>query len=214
MLLSLAGVIALNVHLYVIVPKGFFPQQDTGALMGSIQADQSISFQAMRDKLQHFVDIVKADPAVQGVVGFTGGGQLNTAQMFITLRPVAERKLSADQVIGRLRGKLAREPGASLFLQATQDIRVGGRSGNAQYQYTLQADDLETLRAWESRARQAFSRLPGLTDVSTISRTGASRPAWSSTAIVWPGWASVKVKSTPRLTICSASGWFRPSTTR
>ena len=167
MLLSLAGVIAMNIYIYVIVPKCFFPQQDTGALIGSIQADQSISFQAMRDKLQHFVAIVKADPAVQGVVGFTGGGQLNTAQMFITLKPVAERKLSADQIIGRLRGKLAREPGASLFLQATQDIRVGGRSGSAQYQYTLQADDLETLRGWEPRVRQAFSRLPELTDVST-----------------------------------------------
>ena len=167
MLLVLAGVIGLNIDLYIVAPKGFFPQQDTGALIGSIQADQSTSFQAMRGKLAYFVDIVKADPAVQGVVGFTGGGQTNTAQMFITLKPLAERRLSADRVIGRLRGKLAHEPGASLFLQATQDIRVGGRSGNAQYQYTLQADTIDVLRAWEPRVRQALSRLPELADVST-----------------------------------------------
>jgi len=167
MLLSLAGVIALTVYLYAIVPKGFFPQQDTGAMVGSIQADQSTSFQAMRDKLQRFVGIVQADPAVEGVVGFTGGGQVNSARMFITLKPLAERRISADRVIGRLRGKLAHEPGANLFLQSTQDIRVGGRSGNAQYQYTLQADDIATLRSWEPRVRQALSRLPELADVST-----------------------------------------------
>jgi len=167
MLAILALTIGFNIYLYGVVPKGFFPQQDVGRLIGSIQADQSISFQAMQEKLTNFVDILKKDPAVDNVVAFTGGGQRNTGMIFVSLKPLAERKLSSDQVIARLRPKLGREPGASLFLQPQQDIRVGGRASNAQYQYTLQADNIDELRQWEPKIRQAFSRLPQLTDVST-----------------------------------------------
>ena len=167
MLLLLAATVCLNVYLYVVVPKGFFPRQDTGRLVGSIQADQGISFQAMRRKLASFVAILRADPAVESVIAFTGGGQRNSGRMFVTLKPLSERNLSADRVIARLRGKLAREPGASLFLVPVQDIRVGGRHANAQYQFTLRADDLEDLRTWEPRVRRALGRLPELEDVNT-----------------------------------------------
>ncbi len=167
MLLLLAATVGFNIYLYSIVPKGFFPQQDVGRLSGNIQADQSISFQAMREKLANYVEIVRADPAVDNVVAFTGGGQRNSGFVFISLKPLAERKLSADQVIARLRPQLAREPGASLFLQPQQDIRIGGRMGNAQYQYTLQADNITELRSWEPRIKQALSQLPKLADVNT-----------------------------------------------
>ncbi|HUL41660.1 MAG TPA: multidrug efflux RND transporter permease subunit [Burkholderiales bacterium] len=167
MLLLLAATIGLNVYLYIIVPKGFFPQQDTGRLIGIIDADQSISFQAMRQKLADFMEIIRKDPAVESVVGFTGGFRVNSGFMFVSLKPLKQRRLSADRVIARLRGKLAREPGASLYLQAAQDIRMGGRPSNAQYQYTLQADELKDLRTWEPRVRKALSGLPQLTDVST-----------------------------------------------
>jgi len=167
MLLLLLATVAFNIYLYSIVPKGFFPQQDTGRLIGSIQADQSISFQSMRDKLSAFVEIVRQDPDVEGVIGFTGGGQRNTGFMFVVLKPLSERKLPVDKVIGRLRGKLAQVPGANLFLQAVQDIRVGGRSANAQYQFTLQANTIDELRAWEPPIRQALSQLKQLTDVNT-----------------------------------------------
>jgi len=166
-MLVLLVTICLNVYLYIIVPKGFFPQQDTGRLIGFIQADQSISFQAMRQKLADFIDIVRADPAVDNVVGFTGGQQRNTGSMFVALKPLSQRKESADQVVARLRVKLAKEPGANLFLNPVQDIRVGGRQSNATYQYTLQADDLSELRAWEPRIRAALNDLPQLTDVNT-----------------------------------------------
>jgi multidrug efflux pump len=167
MLLILLATVALNVYLYTVIPKGFFPQQDTGRLIGGIQADQSISFQAMRDKLAVFVKIVGQDPAVDGVVGFTGGGQTNSGRMFIGLKPLAQRKQSIDKVIARLRGKLSHEPGANLFLQGMQDIRVGGRSSNALYQYTLQADNIDELRNWEPKIRAALSELPQLADVNT-----------------------------------------------
>lgn len=167
MLVLLLATVAFNFYLYAIVPKGFFPQQDTGRVVGNIQADQSISFQSMRGKLATFVDIVSKDPAVEGVVGFTGGGQRNSGFMFISLKPLSERKVSADQVIARLRGKLSHEPGAALFLQAVQDFRMGGRAGNAQYQYTLQANTIEELRTWEIRIRQALSPLKELADVNT-----------------------------------------------
>jgi multidrug efflux pump len=166
-MLILLATICLNVYLYVIVPKGFFPQQDTGRLIGNIQADQSISFQAMRQKLADFVEIIRKDPAVRSVVGFTGGSQVNSGFMFVTLKPLKERKLSVDQVIARLRGKLANEPGAKLFLQAAQDIRMGGRPSNAQYQYTLQADRLSDLRAWGPHILQALTQLPELADVNS-----------------------------------------------
>ena len=166
-LLILFATIAFNIWLYTIVPKGFFPQQDTGRLTGAIQADQSISFQAMRQKIVDFTTIILRDPAVDTVVVFTGGGQRNTGFMFVVLKDLAQRKVSADEVIRRLRPKLAREPGASLFLQPVQDIRVGGRPANAQFQYTLQADDLSELREWEPKLRQALTQLPQLADVNT-----------------------------------------------
>jgi multidrug efflux pump len=166
-MLVLLATVCLNVYLYIAVPKGFFPQQDTGRVIGFIQADQGISFQAMRQKLASFVDIVRADPAVESVVAFTGGGQRNSGSMFVGLKSLSERGMSADQVIGRLRGKLAHEPGANLFLVPVQDIRIGGRQSNAQYQYTLQADDLAELRAWEPKIRAAMSELPELVDVNT-----------------------------------------------
>ncbi len=176
-LLALLGTVALNVYLFGAIPKGFFPQQDTGRIMGMVQADQTISFQAMQDKLRRFVAIVKDDPAVETVVGFTGGGQLNSANMFISLKPLAERKMSADQVIARLRGKLAPVPGASLFLQAAQDFRVGGRPGNAQYQYTLYADDLDDLRTWTPRLTEALRKSPELADVNSDQQTGGQEVA-------------------------------------
>ncbi|EKS7765275.1 multidrug efflux RND transporter permease subunit MdtC [Edwardsiella piscicida] len=166
-LLMLLAVIGLNIWLYISIPKTFFPQQDTGRLMGFIQADQSISFQAMRGKLQDFMRIVRADPDVENVTGFTGGARVNSGMMFIALKPLGERKQDAQQVIARLRAKLAHEPGANLFLMAVQDIRAGGRQGNASYQYTLLSDDLAVLRHWEPQVRKALAALPQLTDVST-----------------------------------------------
>ena len=163
----LAATVALNFWLYTQLPFGFFPQQDTGRLNGGIQADQSISFQLMRQKLQKFIEIVKADPDVESVVGFTGGGQVNSGNVFVALKPVTERKLTSDQVIGRLRGKLAQVPGARLFLQASQDVRVGGRSSNAQYQYTLQSDDLNELRTWSPKLLAALVGNPALADVNS-----------------------------------------------
>ncbi|SCK25829.1 multidrug efflux RND transporter permease subunit [Vogesella sp. LIG4] len=167
MMLLLGVTIALNVYLYVVIAKGFFPQQDNGQLVGQLRGDQSISFQAMQQKLQRFIDKVGQDPAVAKVVGFTGGGQRNAANMFVTLKPLAERTDSADQVIARLRKKLGNEPGATLFLQASQDIRMGGRASNAQYQYTLQGDDLNELRAWTPRVQQALGKVPFLADINT-----------------------------------------------
>ena len=163
----LLATIALNVYLYIVVPKGFFPQQDTGRLTGMIRADQSISFQAMQQKLQRFIELVGKDPAVDQAMGFTGGGQRNTANMFITLKPLAERKDSADQVIARLRKSLSKEAGATLFLQAVQDINIGGRASAAQYQYTLQGADLSELRAWAPKVQQVLMELPMLADVNT-----------------------------------------------
>jgi len=159
--------IALNVWLYISIPKTFFPEQDTGRLMGFIQADQSISFQAMRVKLEDFMKIVREDPDVENVTGFTGGSRTNSGSMFISLKPLSVRSDDAQKVIARLRARLAKEPGASLFLMAVQDIRVGGRQANASYQYTLLADDLAALREWEPKIRIALAALPELADVNS-----------------------------------------------
>jgi multidrug efflux pump len=167
MLLVLGATIALNVWLYMIVPKGFFPAQDTGRIYASIRGDQSISFQAMREKLATFIDIVRADPAVTAVTGYTGGGRVNSGQMFITLRPLSERSETVDQVIDRLRAATANVPGARLFMVPAREIRVGGRQSSSEFQYTLLADDLQELRTWEPRIRNALSRLPQLTDIDT-----------------------------------------------
>ena len=158
--------LCLNVYLFTIVPKGFFPEQDTGRLMGRIQADQSVSFQLMRQKLAQFVAIVRQDPAVESVVGFTGRGQTNTGTLFVALKPRAERD-PASKVAGRLRGKLTQVAGATLFLQPAQDIRVGGRQSGAQYQYTLQSDNLEELRLWARRLAEALQKAPEVTDVNS-----------------------------------------------
>lgn len=162
--------IGLNVFLFVVVPKGFFPQQDTGRMAGGIQGDQDASFQAMEQKMVRFVNIIKADPAVATVMAFTGGGAgttTNTGRVFISLKPLDERKVSADQIIKRLRPQLARVPGASLFLQPTQDLRIGGRISNALYQYTIQSDNLQDLNKWGPILLQKMRKLPGLTDVNT-----------------------------------------------
>ena len=174
-MLSLVAVVALNVYLYAAIPKTFFPQQDTGVIVGGVQADQGSSFQMMQARVDKFVAIVMADPAVVNVSGSTGsgggggpgGGQRNSASFYVTLKPLAERQISVDGVIARLRGKLAHEPGANLFLVPVQDIRIGGRQSNAQYQYTLQADAVEDLRTWEPRLRAALSKLPELADVNS-----------------------------------------------
>jgi multidrug efflux pump len=159
--------IGVSVYLYIIVPKGFFPQQDTGQIGGNIQADQDISFTAMREKLRAFLSVVEKDPAVDNVMGFTGGGTLNTANMWMQLKPLAERKASADDVINRLRGKLARIPGATLFLMAAQDLRIGGRGSNSQYQFTLQADSLKDLNEWAPKLLTKLKTVPIILDANS-----------------------------------------------
>ncbi len=159
--------IAINVYLYIIVPKGFFPQQDNGVISGQVIADQDISFNAMRQKLHAYLRIVQQDPDVQNVEGFTGGGTLNSASMFMALKPRGERKASAEQVIDRLRGKLARIPGATLFMQASQDIRVGGRSSASAYQYTLQSGNLRDLNEWTPKLVDKLKTVPILVDVNS-----------------------------------------------
>jgi len=162
--------VALNVRLFMKVPKGFFPQQDNGRLSGQILADQDTSFQAMNKILLPMVNIVAADPAVDAVNGFTGGGRggsTNTGSMFIALKPLAERKISADLVIARLRPKLGRIPGATLYLQANQDIRVGGRNSAAQYQYTMRGDNLDDLTAYAPRMFQEIAKIPIIVDVNS-----------------------------------------------
>jgi multidrug efflux pump len=167
-LLVTLATIAFTVYLYVIVPKGFFPQQDTGRLIGIIQADQNTSFQAMSQRLTEFANAVSEDPAVDSVVAFTGGGgTTNTGRMFVSLKPLGERGLSAEQVIGRMRGKLSRITGATLFLQAVQDVRVGGRATNAQYQYTLRSDDLQGMVQWTPKILSKMRTLPALADVNS-----------------------------------------------
>ncbi len=161
--------VCTNVYLFVIVPKGFFPQQDGGRMMGAIQADQSTSFQSFKLKLAEFERLLMADPAVENVVGMTGGNQgtTNTGRMFISLKPISERKATADEIATRLRPIVSTVPGASLFMQAVQDIRVGARLSNALYQFTLQGDDLDELVSWAPRVFRALQGIPLLTDVST-----------------------------------------------
>ncbi len=166
-IIALLAVVALNVHLYIAIPKTFFPQQDTGVLIGGVQADQGSSFQMMQKRLDTFSDIIRADPAVANVSGNTGGGQSNSAMFYITLKPLAERMVAADVVIARLRKQLSHEPGANLFMVPVQDIRIGGRQSNAQYQYTLQADTIEDLRTWDPLIRNALAQIPELTDVNS-----------------------------------------------
>jgi multidrug efflux pump len=159
---------ALSVYLYIQVPKGFFPQQDTGRINGSVQASQDISFPAMSAKMYQFEDIVMKDPAVATIVGFAGGNTaLNQGRMFITLKPLSERKISADLVIARMRRKLAVVPGATLFMQSSQDLTIGGRQSQAQYQYTLQGEDLKEMNTWSPQLLDKLRTLPALKDVNT-----------------------------------------------
>jgi multidrug efflux pump len=163
------GTLALSIYLYAVIAKGFFPQQDNGRLMGALIADQDTSFQAINRLLTEYVNNIKTDPAVEHVIGFAGSsaGATNSARMFITLKPLNQRRISATMVIARLRKKLSRIPGATLYLQASQDVRVGGRMSNAQYQYTLQSTDLDELNHWAPQLLQALRRLRQLTDVSS-----------------------------------------------
>jgi multidrug efflux pump len=168
-MLVLLAVVVLNVCLYIMVPKDFFPQQDVGRLTGAVLADQDTSYQRMEQVLGRYVAIVAKDPAVDCLVAFYGGqGRTsNTATMFVSLKPLAQRRDSADQVIARLRGQVGKVPGASLFFQAQQDVRIGAFSSRAQYQYTLQGDDLKELTAWAPKVQQALRGLPGLADVNS-----------------------------------------------
>ena len=161
--------VALSVYLYIIIPKGFFPQQDTGRLNGNVIADQAISFQAMQAKIQTLAAIVKSDPGVATVIAFTGGGgtTTNTGRSFIALKPLKERKATADQIINRLRPKLTAVPGATLILQAVQDVRIGGRQSAAQYQYTIHTDDLNLLNHWGPILLKSMKGLHQLTDVNS-----------------------------------------------
>lgn len=167
MLVLLLATIALNVSLYRTIPKTLFPQQDTGRLFGAMRADQSVSFEAMKVRLEHFMEGLRQDPDVAHVIGFTGGRSRNVATVFITLKPLGERQGSADAFVVRMRRAFAKEPGARVFLVPAQDIRIGGRMSNSQYEYTVKADDLEALRKWEPTIRLALSKLPELTDIST-----------------------------------------------
>ncbi|HMD76282.1 MAG TPA: multidrug efflux RND transporter permease subunit [Terracidiphilus sp.] len=171
-LLVLLATIGLNFYLFKSAPKGFFPQQDNGRISGSIQADQDTSFQAMNKILLQMVNIVAADPAVDTVNGFTGGGgggggAANTARMFVSLKPLQERQINAELIIARLRPKLARVPGATLYLQAAQDIRVGGRQANAQWQFTMRGDNLDDLTLYGPRMLQQLRGIHIIADVSS-----------------------------------------------
>jgi multidrug efflux pump len=169
-LVILMVTIAVNIYLFVHIPKGFFPIQDTGRLNGSIQADQDTSFAQMDQNLKQFVDIVSSDRAVDTVIGFTGGGRggaSNSARMFVSLKPLKERKNDASEIIARLRPKLAHVPGASLYLSPTQDLRVGGRQANAEYQFTLRSDNVRDLETWGPRVLAAMRTVPGIADVNS-----------------------------------------------
>jgi multidrug efflux pump len=166
--LALLITIGVNVYLLIIVPKGFFPQQDNGTVFGGLQGAQDISYQAMQQDIKTFVDMIKQDPAVANVMAFTGGaGATNGGFVYIGLKPLEQRKISSSEVINRLRPKLTSVPGATVFLQAGQDLRIGGRQSNAQFQYTIQSDNLQDLVKWGPQLLQQMRKLPGLTDVNT-----------------------------------------------
>jgi multidrug efflux pump len=169
-LLVFLCVVGLNAYLFIRVPKGFFPEQDTGRLNGSIQADQDTSFEQMDKLLRQFVDIIETDPAIDTVNGFTGGGRggaTNSARLFVSLKPLDERKTSAAQIIARLRPKLARVRGANLYLNAVQDLRVGGRQSNAQYQFSLRGDNVQDLTTYGPRMLAALRKIPNIADVNS-----------------------------------------------
>jgi multidrug efflux pump len=167
MLAVFGFIVALNVYLFIAVPKGFFPQQDTGQLNGFLRADQSISFEAMRGKLTQIVDVIRRDPAVDTVVGFTGGSRAGSGFLFVNLKPKSERAEGSQQVIARLRPQLAEITGAALFLNPVQDVRAGGRGASSTYQYTLKSDNLADLRLWATQLAEEMKGQPELVDVDT-----------------------------------------------
>ncbi|MCU1343504.1 MAG: mdtC [Candidatus Acidoferrum typicum] len=171
MLVLTAATICLSVYLYIVIPKGFFPQQDTGRMSGSILGAQDLSFPAMQQKLKQYTDIVMSDPAVASMSANTGGGAENTGRMNVDLKPLSERKVTVDQVIARLRRRLAVVPGATLFFRANQDITVGGRFSNSQYQYTLESENLADLQQWAPRVEAKLRQLPRLRDVNSDQQT-------------------------------------------
>jgi multidrug efflux pump len=168
-----AATICLSVYLYIYIPKGFFPQQDTGRMTGSILGAQDISFTSMQQKLKQFTDIVISDPAVETMNSNTGGGAENVGRMGVDLKPIGERNVTVDQVIARLRKRLAVIPGATLFFRANQDIQVGGRFSSSQYQYTLESENLADLQQWAPRVEAMLRRLPGLRDIASDQQTRA-----------------------------------------
>jgi multidrug efflux pump len=194
-MLVLLTTVALNIVLFTAIPKGLFPQVDTGRLNGIIQGDQSISFQLMKEKLKQIVEILRQDPAVAHLAGFTGGRQTNGGFVFVSLKPLAERKISADLVMARLRPKLAQVVGARLILQSVQDVRVGGRQSNALYQFTLLGTDPAQVYTWAPKLATALQESGELTDVNsdqqqnglsvniTIDRDSASRMGLSVAAV-------------------------------
>ena len=166
-MLILAAVVGLNVFLFALAPKGFFPQQDTGRIRGGLSADRSISFQAVKGKLQTLVDIIRKDPAVDTVVGFTGGSRAGGGFLFINLKPASERSETGNAVIARLRPQLAQVTGIRLFLNTVQDLRGGGRQTNSTYQYTLKSDSTKDLTLWASRLAEEMKQQAALTDIDT-----------------------------------------------
>jgi multidrug efflux pump len=195
-MLVLVVVIGMNIYLFSAIPKGFFPQQDTGQLSGGLRADQSISSQAMAGKLRQVIDIIRRDPAVDTVVGFTGGSRSGGGFMFVNLKPAGQRSDSGQAVIARLRPQLARVTGLSVFLNPVQDLRSGGRASTSTYQYTLKSDNLADLRVWATRLADAMKQKSDvLTDVDTdqaengvetmvqVDRDSASRLGLTSAAI-------------------------------
>src|SRR6201982_1144688 len=170
-MLSLLATLCLAVHLFIVVQKGYRPEQDNGLIWGGIQADQSISFQSMKKKLAQFVEIIRQDPAVAKVAGFYGGGSYGSA--FVVLKPLSERQASAEEVTNRLRPKLDQIAGASLYLGADQDVRVAGETGNSGYQYTLLGEDSGELYEWAPKIAASLKNLPLLADVDLNQRQGA-----------------------------------------
>ncbi len=183
--------IGLNFYPHRIIPKGFFPQQDTGAMTGGVQGPQDASFAVMNNSVLQLVNVIKADPAVANVIAYTGGGGAsNGGFIYIALKPLDVRKIGAPAIINRLRPKLNRLPVASAFLQAAQDLRIGGRSSNALYQYTIQSDNVQDLAHWGPMLLAGMKKLPGFQDVNT--RCAEQRPAGADSAMIAPpprGWA-------------------------
>src|ERR1035437_6350725 len=166
-LVVLMATIGLDAYLFIRIPKGFFPQQDNGRIQGSITADQDTSFQAMDKIMLPMINIFAADTAADTAAGFTGGSTYNTARLFVSLKPLEQRNVSADLIIARLRPKLARVAGATLYLQAAQDLRVGGRQSNAQYQFTMHGDNLDDLNQFAPKMVEEFKTVPIVSDVSS-----------------------------------------------